>query len=804
MAQTLNVKPWGLRPLESWVHDELRRRASEYGQVPSPTAETRYSGPRTAWAKFFSNGISKMPGAEGKDGFLMERTGGFNDSYGFNADKKIVIGVDARGNKHTVEIDRATSIGFDNVPITKPDMPHRPPPSITSVFCELSGVGQTFRGATRKITVKWKCHSLAQLNYLAPYFLTPAVTCVIEWGWNNCNPESLVDYNNIESLKKMFYDSEEIPKRVKKSNGNYDAGIGYIVDYGFNLTEDGGYECVTSIINISRILEGDQYHNKQVYIKRDDDIYEPALTFPTFIEKYLQNIDSDEEVYKNLREQLGITEALPTNSEDVVTTSTGPFAARIRTRDNIDERTFRISKQEHSDNIENFWIRMDVLEDIINAFHTIKLGSQDSDVILEFNIDDTIISGDPFLKSNTPDFLIPNKYAARFTYKVPIIGPGAEENLTGVPMGQPDEGIYNSLFKDTIDRIKNQYGLSPEGYDDLRGLINPYGNSFPVYDRLERFDTESKLMNVYESGRWGYLKDIFINVNFIKEVARKNYNIEKFLQEVLQRLNEATGNICQLKLQAVEYGNGIYTVYDENLAGNSTQVVNSLPVITLHANNSAYIKSATFDVKVSSQIMTELINRSSTNDTREANNTTAVKTVSTEPLPNRASGGDRMLKKGNLNHVVVDPKKTNQNSSASETVLRDRNINNKNQFYVYYVKDQEDITNTYDFIVCEKNSTFLNNIIYSPKGNRLGGRAAENIIPGIKMTLQFLGISGMYFLSQFLLEHAPQMYNRENAVWQISDVQQSVEDNNWTTTITAEVRPLTIIRGEQAQLRTGL
>jgi hypothetical protein len=725
----------------------------------------------------------------------MERKGGFNDSYGFNADKKIVIGVDARGQNHTIEVDRSTSIGFDSLPITKSDMPHRPPPSIKSITCELAGVGQAFKGATRKITVRWKCYSLAQLNYLAPYFLTPRVSCVVEWGWNNCNPESLVDYNDIRSLREMFYNSEEIPRRVKKSNGNYDAGIGFVIDYGFNLAEDGGYECVTSIINISRILDGDQYHNKQVYIKREDDIYEPALTFPTFVKKYLQNIDSDEEIYKNVRDQLGITETLPTNSEDVTARTGEPVV--IRTRDNINERTFRISKQEHSDNIENFWIRMDVFQDIINAFHTIKLSdgsstsndSQDSNVILEFDIKDTIISGDPFLKSNTPDFLIPNKYAARFIYSA-----GSDE--TRVPMGQPDEGIYNSLFKDAVERIKKQYGLSPEGYDDLRGLINPYGESFPVYDRLERFDKERKLMNVYESGRWGYLKDIFINVNFIKETVEKNYSTEKFLQEILQRLNEATGNVCQLKLQAVEYANGIYTVYDENLAGNSAQVVNSLPVITLHANNSAYIKSATFDVKVSSQIMTELIYRSSANATTEPNNSTLTKTVSTEPLPNRASKGDRIFGKGNLNQVAIDPKKSNESSSASETLLRDRNINNKNQFYVYYVKDQEDITNTYDFIVCEKNSTFLNNIIYSPRGNRLGGGKAENIIPGIKMTLQFLGISGMYFLSQFLLEHAPQMYNRENAVWQISDVQQSVEDNNWTTTITAEVRPLTIIRGE--------
>ena len=67
------------------------------------------------------------------------------------------------------------------------------------------------------------------------------------------------------------------------------------------------------------------------------------------------------------------------------------------------------------------------------------------------------------------------------------------------------------------------------------------------------------------------------------------------------------------------------------------------------------------------------------------------------------------------------------------------------------------------------------------------------IMPNTTLTLELLGISGMNFLSQFTIDHAPETYCYSNAVWQVSDTKQSIEDKNWTTTIVAQVRPLTVL-----------
>jgi hypothetical protein len=93
--------------------------------------------------------------------------------------------------------------------------------------------------------------------------------------------------------------------------------------------------------------------------------------------------------------------------------------------------------------------------------------------------------------------------------------------------------------------------------------------------------------------------------------------------------------------------------------------------------------------------------------------------------------------------------------------------------------------------LAEKNKDFLNYVLTLP--NKKAPYLNNAIMPGTTLTLEFLGISGIDYLSQFVIDHAPETYNYANAVWQIVDIKQTVEDKNWTTTVTAQVRPLTIL-----------
>jgi hypothetical protein len=781
MSDNVTVVPWGLHPLSPWVLEELNRRSNEYGQNPNTANNKPYSGPKTAWVRVFSNGLSKHPEAEGMDGFVLGGTYGFNESYGFDSDQKITIGVDAKGNPHKISRDTSNTLDIYKKPVSRKDFPHRPPPTLESISVESGGSSQTFPGLCRKITINWKCHSLAQLNYMAPYFLTPRISCLVEWGWNNYDTNALVDLTDLDWINNMFVDPSYTLEYIKESNGNYDAGLGFIVDYSYKINDYGGYDCQTSIINANSLLAGEQINNKEVTVKQGD-VQLPVKSFREFVKKDIENIDSSTKEYSEMRKQYNLT-------------------------GNIKEKVFRTSKASSgsSKNIEGMWLRMDLVQEIINAFFQITMENPKTAIIRNFDIAQTRMAANPFLKSASENVLVPNQYAPRFTY---------EETSNTAPTATPENSEYNLLFKDKIEIIsKNYEGISTK-FDNLKEVINKSGTSFPVYSPVNLYDSDGRLAQKLESGYWGNLRDLFINVKYIKKIVENNDSVLKMIEQLLQGINEALCQICQLKLIPAEYGNSKYSVYDQNLPGISrSNDAEKLPRITLGAAESSYIMSANFDVKLSQEMMNQLVMQSA-NPEKDLDGSTQTTNVKEKPIVSRYSAGDRLYRKGELK-TITDSSAAPGSQSPEEKKKQDeirrkkeeerrkeeeiqrkkkrqiRGENNKDTFLVYYEVNRQnpDIVNKY--FLCEKNKDFLNYVLTLP--NKSAPYLNNGIMPGTKLTLELLGISGIDYLSQFTLDHAPEAYNFTSAVWQVSDIKQSVSDKKWTTTITAEVRPLTIL-----------
>lgn len=764
----VTVVPWGLHPLSDWVINELKRRAKEYGQNPDIDASKPYSGPRTAWARVFSNGISKL--ALDKDGFVLGGTYGFNNSYGFNSNNKITIGVDAKGTPHEIPFDRTkTSSGRTQV-----DFPHRPPPSLTSVSCELNGSNSSFPNLCRKVTFNWKCNSLAQLNYMIPYFLSPRITCLVEWGWNNYDTTSLVDLQDLDWINEMFVDPSYTLDYIKLSRGNYDAGLGFITDYGFKMNENGGYDCFTTILNANRLIEGEQISNKIVTKKQNEqDLL--VKSFYEFANKNLMSIDADTEEYKGIRKALNLGEKVEDADGNV-----------IDIIDNIEDRVFRIKDDKISKNQNGLWLRMDLVQDIINAFFQVQMENPKVAIIRNFDIMQTRMCGHPFLKATGEDgnVLVPNKYAPRFVYE--------SEKSAGFKR-PTQEGIYDLLFKEKVESIQREYELDTS-FDDLQKVINKSGQSFPVYKDDTLNDKDGKLAQKFKSGYWGFLKDLFINAEYFKEMILDQDSVLKLIEKLLEGINEALCQICKLKLQPAEYGNSKYSVYDENLPGISTKEdARLLPKITLGDTDSAFLKNASFEIKLSSEMMNQLVMQSA-NPEQDPQNSTQTTNTKVKPIVSRYSAGDRLYNKGELKTTITPDSTSDEEQSTRETEMEKkraaRSENNSN-FFVYYEPNPNDPKTQNRYYLYEKDKDFLNYILSKPNSNAT--YLNNGIMPGTTLTLELLGIAGINYLSQFVIDHAPDTYNYENAVWQVTDIKQNIEDKNWTTTITAQVRPLTVL-----------
>lgn len=930
---TTGPVPWGLHPLPKWIETELKRRAKEYGQNPSEQI-SNFSGPRSAWIRACSNGISAHPLAAGKEGFVLGGIHGFNDSYGFNSSGTIKIGTDVRGRPHEVPVDTLYTRGLNAQTRTARDFPHRPPPSIESLSCELNGANTGFPNLCRKATIRWKCNSLNQLNYLLPYFFTPNITCVFEWGWNNYDTVSLVDLTDIKWISEMFTLPERSLDWIEKSKGNYDVAVGFVTDYGYKLNELGGYDCYTTIMNANRMIEGAALDNRTATIIREREEI-PLKTLKEFSKINLMSIDTDEASFIKLRKDLGLVD---------------PTLDPANNTKSFKQRVFRIDENSSSRNAvlesSKLWLRMDLVQDIINAFYKSKMNDPLNSPINEFNIKNVTIAANRFLKPTDENVLVPNQYAPRLTTQ-------SEKNTA--EKSQVEDATYQNLFKDKLEEITKQNNLTAK-IDDLRSIINPFGRSFPVYEQLQ--DSSGP-------GEWGYLSDLFFNAYTLKQLIERNSTLLRLLEEILQTINESLCQICQLKLVTSEYSNGVYSVIDNNMPGvTSSTTANDLVKITLGALESSFLKNVQFEIKTTSDMQGQIIFQSA-NLLRNSDRETIIKNIAANPLRFQYSLGDRIFSSINLqytaaaqisstppsqslsisaqattatgaselrsastsplvtlvddqegarpagiaaNNIVFSGQTSaavvstgtaseqtgtptsnivsgNQSSIPSQVIIEENNTsvnitadanttdnavggigtvtsnrlgvstsasvlmsekrparseNNKNKFFVYYIdrsvpgeiralnisieelmRRDEGIASelqsltpierafvedqlkqsqtppqpeliTTDYILYEKTKDFMKNLLNKPSIATSYGTG--NIMPGTTLTLEFLGISGISYLSQFVIDHAPETYNYLNAVWQVDDIKQEVVDKNWTTTIIATVRPLTEAR----------
>ena len=165
-----------LRKFSPFVSDELLRRRKNRGLSTPQTTPAEYDGPMNAWCRVtslakvqFKNGQNSVE----KFGFTMYNNLGFEKIYGFEQDGgSSVLGYDLSNSPHRISDINGN---ISNI--------HRPSPGVTGFDTEMMNA----EGKFRTMNLKFRCHDKYQLEYLTPYFMTPGISIVVEWGWSNFN-----------------------------------------------------------------------------------------------------------------------------------------------------------------------------------------------------------------------------------------------------------------------------------------------------------------------------------------------------------------------------------------------------------------------------------------------------------------------------------------------------------------------------------------------------------------------------------------------------------------------------------------
>jgi hypothetical protein len=135
----------------------------------------------------------------------------------------------------------------------------RPLPGITGLDCQ----SYSANGSLRKVTIKFTCWDVSQLDIMEILYMRPGYPVCVEWGWSHMIgdnkpmqgfPNFGVDFLNRKntSIMDLYKDAYT---EIQNKKGNIDICIGRVSNYSFNARIDGGYDCETTIVTYGEILD---------------------------------------------------------------------------------------------------------------------------------------------------------------------------------------------------------------------------------------------------------------------------------------------------------------------------------------------------------------------------------------------------------------------------------------------------------------------------------------------------------------------------------------------------------------------
>jgi hypothetical protein len=756
-----NVTPWGLHPVPGFVRDTLKKRPKSYAWHSSTEKDT--GAVRTAWARVCSNG--RTPSHNNLEGFILfgpntdTSSGpiGFNESFGFGSDGKQVIGRDANNSPHTLS------------PVT---FPHRPPPAMLSIETEFYGAGSSFPGLCKKSTIKWKCFSKEQLEYITPYFLSLSVTVVIEWGWNNYSAKSLINLADKTELLQMFSAGKSYYNRIVDSGGDYDCHVGRIIDYGYTMDNRGNYEGYTVVVNPSFMMEG-------VNIKDQTGVTDDKNSASCAVDFIKNRFDN-----------------LATTKDKLITQFYGKEfqLAWLINRNNWifvrpDEKFPEIKPD------AKFWINMRGLQAIFNLFGSIKYGGRHVD--LTFRFANAKIGAHPLIKAvcagsdnKNVSVLIPNANAPRLMRKA--TDKASKQSLKSVTDPNADP-----RWKNTVSSLSNamseQFKFTDET-DNLKSAINsanpfpmlvgggyipnddPALGKGPVTGSISGIDP---IYNAAKPGYWGFLGDIYVSNTLVKTAFTQNDTLQRALEYILGEISSAGSNFWEFRV-IPEAPNNI-TVIDSSFCpvtsgpeADNENIVN----FEIGRTEDSCFTTYGMSVQMKQEMATQtLLGNNSSVDAKGQ-------------MVSAFTSGDRLfMTSGSFDYVAESEDEKTDKAKQTEATDKAVDVYNKGRetdkgCVIWQRGDDK-------YYLVEKDPEVMKKIV--ALGERPGTSAkplSTPMMPGKEFTFECPGTSGFAFLRMCTLSSVPTPYDREHAVFQVDGVKNVIAENNWKTSITAKVRPL--------------
>lgn len=628
-----------------------------------------------------------------------------------------------------------------------------PLPGITEVSVQNKGAF----GSTREAKIKYVCHTIEQLEMLEMLYMTFGVFCVLEWGWSLL-PDGTLNNEKItlDDIKQGLTVVEKlIPEKVKNSKGHYDAMMGKVTGFNWSSREGGGYDCETTLISMAgAFLSMDTKSSTRGFgiDDKSEQYLEPISNIDQAIldlENIIKKVEAGEAAFFNdngIKIPIGIKRNQNFDKGDsdqlyvtwgiiedyILTHSLGMVSPNYKhDLSNQDVLKHYISILYEKNNMPTGSYTYDQLYEIreskeINAhIGAVKSPEKINGIFPQFNSYNTKIFNDPNIYSADPAIcVLPGQSAVKI--------------------------VHNST-------TNTSFALTNPGNDEysIQGKISAEMNKFVNPDNIKQ----------------GYVRNICVNLNFIKETYKNTNTVDEFVISLLNEINSACGEPWK------------FGTFNDHRLSNTIMVVDlgawsetePLPVIISINGLDSIVRSATLntevDPKMTSQIMYCTNKDSSASGTSSkvegfgfwGRNVVDQNFESTKPVDTDIISVDppRQLVKNDINGLI-------------DTL----NITKK-----AVMDERSDVT-----VAAAKQA--LHNYLVRTAGGIIDSDNKEStsfttMLP-VKLAITIDGLSGLIFGNALRAKPIPQRY--KDCWFTITNVSHALTGNDWTTSIETVLR----------------
>lgn len=783
---------------EDYVQNQITVRQNKLGNTTYDDDLLTYTTSKDSWLRLSSavnvsqDKLSELPNIPSS----ITPENGLAESYVlFGGANNITKSSKPKGgliNTYTDSILANASYGFDSTATYG----LTPLPGITSFNIKPKNNGSIVEGE-----IKIKCYNIQQFDHIESLYLRLGYTLLLEWGHtiyytNNGTLETQIT-DNTDSVLRQFIKGEkgtdrdpqshilkEISKAKEKASGNYDAILGRVTNFDWNVTPTGEYEISISVISPGSVIESLSISTVLPNFKLKEEkegedntgIVDPieSTTIGRILASFKKSLNEDSSWVG--RNTVGLTETplgkvdenrtesldgynfqyyllpKPLTNENVklnvklsVGYYTNPIPKNIPNREIVSIEPYSFDSESEDDESDRvFYIKFGALLRIIQNFLLLYNTTEPNNppiISIDWDYDDNkcFLPIDNLFSSNPSICAIPSRFKNQFEQKGWVYGTNTREisftalnNVLGTDFFGEDNYTYN--FMHIYLGIDNLYSI-------LRNNMNSEGD-LALIDFLTAICTgiNSSLSNQTEFSPF-----VDTDTNVLHIVNKRNS--DKILKIPSTPSKFQIGYL---------HNNG-----SEGLAGIEV---------------GSFVK----DVSIKSTIPPNFATQISIG--AQANNENAPSTNS-QPFTNWNKGyTDRIALKKNYPQPLTSASQAERDSKADALENTTYNANEAAYLYSNFVYD-EDFT---------KLSTDVNEYFKTDAEDKISKNPEYTtpILIPISLSLTLDGLSGMKIFQKYTItdKFLPKSY-RDNIEFIVKGINHTIDSNGWITNLEGQFMP---------------